>query len=368
MKRFVSIILLCLNLCSILAGCRDFKDIDRRLFVVAIGIDISPDNKKEMELTFKTAIAKEVGAGEDNSVGKENSEIYSIRGDNLVDIFRIIKTKAFIEPDFSHMKLILFGGEFIRHNPISETVDFFVRRRDFQNIAYTAVALPSAKEMLSHDLTQENFAGNGLFMKFGEGSENPYALSRRIYQLYHQVITPGISPSLPIIELEEDKYVVERIAILSDNKTKLELGRDESKLFNMLSRNVTLASLTLQEEDENLGIGLNNVSGKIKYDTKSKSLNYNVHIEATATIEQPSKTYRGRDELSDKFSRLICKKTMELLEKLKDNNVDPLELEIKYWENKRDFWFNKAWLNNELTRVKFNVSCDIEIISTGNLK
>lgn len=368
MKKIVSIILIALNLCGILAGCRDFKDIDRRMFVVAIGVDISAENKKELEVTFKTAIAK---LGQDSGGGAgggDKSEIYSIKGDNLVDIFRLLKTKAFIEPDFSHMKLILFGSELVSHNPINELVDFFVRRRDFQNIAYAAVALPCAKDLLSHDLEQENFAGNGLFYKFGEGAENSYALSRRMYELYHQVITPGISPSLPIIELVEDKYVVEKIAILSEGKTSLRLSRDESMIFNMLSRGITLASLTLQEEEAKLGIGLNNVKGKIKYDNKSKTLNYNVQLKATATIEQPSETRRGSYELSDKFSRLLSKKTMDFLEKLKDNNVDPLELEIKYWENNRDFWFCKTWLHNELTRVKFNVSCDIKIISAGNLK
>lgn len=367
MKKLLSIILICLNLCCILTGCKDFKDIDKRLFVVAIGIDSIPNNKKEIEVTFKTAVTKTV-SNSDGGGTSGNSVIYSIKGNSIVDIFREIKTQTFTEPDFSHMKLIVFGGEFLKNNTLNELIEFFIRRRDFQNTSYVAVALPSAKEVLSHELQQENFSGNGLFLKFGEGAENPYGLTRRLYEIYHQTMTPGISASLPIIELKEDKFLVEKICILYDGKIKLELSRDESKIFNMLSRNVTLASLSIQEENNKIGIGLNQITGKIKYDKRSEELKFNVELKATVTLEETGQILRTRQELSDKFSSLLCKRVGVLLEKLRDNNVDPFELEIKYWAYNKDFWFNKNWLEEELPRVKFNVSCDLKMVSTGTLK
>jgi spore germination protein KC len=368
MKKSISFIVIALSLCCLLSGCKDFKDVDRRAFVVAIGIDVNPDNKREMQVVYKVAAANLQSSSGGDSVGGGESEIYTVEGESLADIFRVIKTKTFEEPDFAHMKLILFGSEFIKNNSIDPVIQFFVRRRDFQNIAYTAVGYPSAKALLSHKLKEENFAGNGLFLKFGEGAENPYGLHRRIYELYRQIVTPGISPSLPIIELKENKFVMEKICILSRGKTKLELGRDESKIFNMLTRRIPLASLSMKEGNEEVGIGLRDVSGKIKYDGKSKNLNFNVNIKAKALLEEVGTTYITKEDLEKRFSELLTKRTESLFIKLKENNLDPFELEIKYWSSNRDFNFNEEWLESEIPRAKFNVNCKINVVSTGSLK
>lgn len=368
MKKLYSFILISLILCPLLTGCWDFKDVDRRSFVVAIGIDANPDNKKEMQVVFKVALANTQDGSGSNPSNGSLSELYTVEGESLSDIFRIIKTQTPDEPDFSHMKLILFGNEFIKNNSIDNVVDFFIRRRDFQNIAYAAVGYPSAKDILSNNIKEENFPGNGLFLKFGQGSENPYSVHRRMYELYRQTVTPGISPSLPIIELMNDKFVAEKTCILSEGKAKLELSRDESKLFNMLTRGVNLASLSMEVENKKIGIGLRDVKGKIEYDSKSKNLNFNIKIKGKGLLEEIGSTYMPKDQLEDMFSRLLCKKVETLLNKLKENKVDPLELEIKYWGSRRDFWLNEAWLEKELPRAKFNVNCDINVVSTGNLQ
>jgi spore germination protein KC len=347
-------------------GCKDFKDIDRRTFIVAIGIDASPDNKDELQVTFKAAVANRESSN-GGGISDKKSEIYTVKGKSIVDILRLLKTQTFLEPDFAHMKLIVFGHEFIKNHPINELVDFFVRRRDFQNISYTAISTPSSKELLKVDLTEENFAGNGLFMKFGEGAENPYATHRRLYELYHELNTPGISPSMSILELKEGKIIMDRTAILKDGKLAMELGMEQSEIFNMLSRNVALASLTMADDGKYTGIGLNNVSGKITFDKKAEDLTFNVNIKASATVEMPGDKNKNKDELSKEYSKMLTKKVEALLHDFEESKVDPLELQIKYWSRKRDFWFKKEWPEEELSHAKYNVSCDIKVISTGNL-
>lgn len=361
MKPLISIFLSFIISLSMLTGC-DFKDIDKRLFIVALGLDSDPANPKDIKVTFKAALPSQGG-----STGSDQTT--TATADNLTDIFRIIKTKTGNEPDFSHMKIIIFGKGFAANKSLNDAITFFTRRRDFQMISWIAVGAPSASAILSFNPKEEMSPGSNLFMKFGEGAESQYARKQRLFEMYHQLQTPGISPSCAIIELKEDTYVMENMAVFDENgKTKLVLGRDETKLFNILDRGIKLGSLVLRDGDSPIGIGLEQAKGSIKLAKPYTKPVFNIDVKARAGLEETVAADGNTEELSKKFSKLLTKQMGNLLNKLKENEVDPLEFESTYWAKNREVKFSKSWLKEEYQHAVFNVNCDVKIERTGYIK
>lgn len=272
------------------------------------------------------------------------------------------------------MKLIIFGKTFTINNSIHNVIDFFIRRRDFQNIAYVAVGSPSAKQILAVNPKEERLAGNSLFMKFGQGSESQYSVPTKLFEMYHRSIIPGVSPYCSIIELENDKFVMKKIAIFDKGMLKLELNQEESMVFNLFKRKIRLGSLVLNDDTSPIGIGINENKVKIKCKNSAKEdrIFFDIKITLRGTIEEIGKLQgviaNHKPMLEEEFSKLLNKQVSSLLRKFKENKVDPLELSIVYWAHNKPYNFSEKWLKEMFSHAQFNINCRVILERGGNLR
>ncbi|MGV2806784.1 Ger(x)C family spore germination protein, partial [Clostridium perfringens] len=91
--------------CSFLfvSGC-DFRDIDLRLFVVSIGIDVSEKNPDMNRFTFKMAIPSG-----DPKIGDKKSFLITQESTSIAEAIREVKSKVDKELDFGHCKGVMYG-------------------------------------------------------------------------------------------------------------------------------------------------------------------------------------------------------------------------------------------------------------------
>ncbi|ERI92437.1 germination protein, Ger(x)C family [Clostridiales bacterium oral taxon 876 str. F0540] len=372
MKRLISLVLINIIILYTLTGC-DFKDIDRRVFILAIGIDLEPSNQELMRVSLKAALPSSGGedGGGGSSSEKENFNLYTLSGDSMANILRRIKSETPLEPDFSHMKLIIFGEQFVKERSLDYILDFFTRRRDFQNIAWVSLGVPSAKAVLSITPKEERIPGNGLFMKFGQGSESPYSYKKRLFEMYNDTITPGSSPSCSIIETKEDKLVMNKAAVLSKGKLNLVLNEDETQILNLLTDKIHLGSLTtkLEEKGPPISMSINRGSSKIKIKKTSEGdILCTINPKINATLEELDNFSGDAPKLAPIFETILKKQITALLDKFKENKVDPLHLQMLYWSNDKDYMPKNEWITEIYPNIKFEVNPDIELIRTGTLR
>src|SRR5690349_17935436 len=102
----------------VLSAC-GFKDIEKRFFVVSIGVGPSKDSPNEYQIVSQEA----------NSIS---------------EAVRIIKTKVDKEIDFSHAKVIVFSESIVKNKGNAGMYYWFTRRRDIQKIAWVNIGRPSA--------------------------------------------------------------------------------------------------------------------------------------------------------------------------------------------------------------------------------
>ncbi|MBL4937068.1 Ger(x)C family spore germination protein [Clostridium sp. YIM B02515] len=371
MKKSLSLVLInILILCS-LTGC-DFKDIDHRVFILAIGIDLDPSNSELMRVSLKAAMPTSGGESSGGSSNEKGmSDMYTLSGDSLSNILREIKSETSFEPDFSQMKLIVFGEQYAKTHNIDYNLDFFTRRRDFQDIAWVSLGVPSAKAVLTATPKEERIPGNSLFLKFGQGSESPYSYKKRLFQIYSDTITPGCSPSCSIIETKEDKLAMNKTAIISKGKLALVLNENETETLNLLTDKIRLGSLTIKLEEKGppISISINKGSSKIKIKKTSEGdILCTITPKINATLEELDNFSGNASVLAPKFEVALKKQITALLDKLKENKVDPLQLQMLYWANDKNYMPTNDWLTDIYPNIKFEVNPHIELVHTGILR
>ncbi|WP_083678026.1 hypothetical protein [Paenibacillus sp. FSL R7-0337] len=176
-----------LLLCVTITGC-NFKDIDRRIFVVAIGIDPG-----QQEGTFKVSLKLAIPQGDVTKID-EKMQILTEESESISEALRRMKSKVEKELDYVHCKSVILG-EGIAADDIRHVTDWAVQRRDIQLILNFAIGRPGALEVLRVKPPSERIPSNSLILAMsGQGTESPFISSVYSYQLMRSIYENGIGP------------------------------------------------------------------------------------------------------------------------------------------------------------------------------
>lgn len=190
-----AVCLLLLLMCMTVTGC-NFKDIDRRIFVVAIGIDPG-----KVEGTFKVSLKLAIPQGDVTKID-EKMQILTEESESISEALRRMKSKVEKELDYVHCKSLILGEQ-IAAKDIRHVMDWAVRRRDIQLILNFAIGRPGALEVLQVKPPSERIPSNSLILAMnGQGTESPFISRVFSYQLMRSIYENGIDPILPIIEAQ----------------------------------------------------------------------------------------------------------------------------------------------------------------------
>lgn len=350
------------------AGC-GFKDIDKRFFAVGIGIDKSENSTAPYKITLKLAIPN-------TEPKKGGSDFITIteESDSLAEGVRHVKAKVDKELTFGHMQIIVFG-EKLAYSDLKSALDWLMRRRDIQRVAFTAVGSPDAKSVLDKKLYFESMPSSVLVSSFDDsGTQTNYITSRYLFDFNRRVSELGLDPMLPVISVERDNFNINQLALFEKSplKIKVILSPDETKLFNVIASKRPRTSFEIKSEKANFILDAHNIRIKYKIDKYDKSntgeVKFNVKI--SGYVEESMDRFKEIDlkDYEDMASKVIEKKITELLEKIQEEGIDPLGLGLYYrsrnWNNdtKWNDW-EKLYPN-----LKFKVKADVKIKSTGLMK
>ncbi|MDQ6597344.1 Ger(x)C family spore germination protein [Bacillus salipaludis] len=200
-----------------------FKDIDKRFFVVSIGVDLAKNSSKKYLVSLKFAIP---------AISKDSPSEYVIvteEANSMGEAVRIIKTKVDREIDFSHAKLVVYGEKVLKQRGNKGIHYWLTRRRDIQEIAWAAIGKPTAEAVLKVRPKSETIPSNSLFLSLGkDGSETPYIISQFIFEMKRKLIEKGVDPFLPIIEAKKEIFEINKVGLMDKSHIKLMLTPEDS--------------------------------------------------------------------------------------------------------------------------------------------
>lgn len=338
-----------------ITGC-GFKDIDKRLFVVGIGIDPAEDSTKKYLISLKFAIP----IIEEKS---NKSMIVSEEADTISEAVRMIKTKVDKEIDFSHAKVIVYNQKILEKEIEPNLYYWFVRRRDIQEVSWVAIGKPSALDVLKLKPKSERLPSNALFLALGrDGTETDYIIPEFLFNFKKRFNEKGLDPFLPIILAKNDLFEINSVGLFNKKQLKLNLKPIETKTLNILLNNVSKSALVIENGNERFLIDASKV--KTKYKILGDFIKVNVSINGRIEEAVFSVNNKGIPEYEKIASREIKEHVYEFLMKLQKANVDPIGFGLRYRGRhfEKDDW--ETWKRLYPT-IKFKVNVDVQIEDTG---
>ncbi|WP_071393724.1 Ger(x)C family spore germination protein [Bacillus tuaregi] len=350
-------------------GC-GFKDIDKRLFVLAIGVDQAEGKENRYKVTLKLALPsgslKEATATMYTYVTKESTK--------LADAIRQLKTYVDKEFDFGHLKTIVIGKA-LMNDDVSEITDMFLRRRDFQRITWVAVGDPTAEKVLKTEPKSEMPASVSLFNLFAEtGVESPYIVTTYLFELRRRMKEHGIDPVLPVIQVNKKStsLIVNHLLILTGRREPLELNPRQTKIYNMLRNNLNKMEIKVKKEDLEYIISIDSLKSNYKIVTSNKSKPVvKMNVDLVGIIEESDQYINGRklDELGSFAGKEVENWVHDLFTTLQEKNTDPIGFGLRYKATRlhhKDLFSN--WKQEIYPNLTLDVKVNVGIKSTGMIE
>ncbi|OCA81245.1 Ger(x)C family spore germination protein [Pseudobacillus wudalianchiensis] len=364
-RKILFLVVVVLTSMTLISGC-GFKDIDKRGFVVAVGVDGTKNKKKPYRLTLKLAVP----TGTFKQSPKPTYAYLSIESATLAEGIRILKTHTDKELDFAHAKVIVLG-ESILERDMKETFDIFLRRRDFQGIAWIAVGEPSAEGILKTNPTTDLPGSNALFNIFSnEGTESAYIVTTYLYDFSRRLFEAGLDPILPIIRTTEktNEYRTNQAIVFKDDKKQLKLNTEDTKFYNILSENETKADIEVSKKELLFAIAANNIKVNYKILTpanKQPVLKMNIDIQGIVEESTERVTPEKLKDYSRDASEVAQKRFTHFLKLLQENEVDPLGFGLRYKATRLHNRDTEAEWQRIYPQLKFDVNAKVKVKSPG---
>ncbi|WP_166241917.1 Ger(x)C family spore germination protein [Paenibacillus turpanensis] len=353
----------------LLSGCgmNGYKDIDKRFFVVSMGVD--PGEKKN---TYKVWMKFAIPSGE-MKAGQEKSELHSEEAETIGEAVRKMKTRVDKEIDFGHLKMIVLGKGVISR-PLEETIDWFLRRRDIQKIAWVAVGQPDAKSVLGIKTKSERVPSNSLFLSFGyEGIESPSTVTVQLFDLHRRLEERGLDPLLPVLTAMEEasQQAVRQTVVFNKEEKQVWLNAEESEMLNLIMGATEKGTWGIEKEGLHFLFSAERMTASYKITRKADGRPV---IVINGKIRGIVEEMKGGEETHDanKLKKIITerlnKDISKLLYKLRDQRVDPIGFGLRY--RSRNFTNKTEWENwhKLYSEIEFETKVKVELEGVGLIK
>lgn len=362
-KKVVSGLLLqILFLNTLLLSSCAFRDIDKRAFIVTIGVD--PGIKKSYRVTLKVAIPNP-----DIKKGESDFQLVSEEDEFIGEAMKRLSAKVEKQLDFSHTKIILLGDEIAKNHPV-EALNWFLRKEEIQRVALVAVARPNALSLMKIQPKGERTPSDFFFLAFEEsGAISPHIITTHLFDLYRRFYEPGLDPILPIAEQNDQNGIwIRKAYLFNKNRMKQELDTEETGILNLLAFRKSQTGYLIGEEADHfhLNAGSKRTVVRLNAEEKEGKRKIKIAIRLVGTLDE-SKEKVAIDQIPH-YEALAEKAIKGMIEKLihllQSNQVDPLGLGLQYRAKHPSEADWKRW-QKEYPTMPVEVEAHVKIFSTG---
>ncbi|WP_226038250.1 Ger(x)C family spore germination protein [Aquibacillus saliphilus] len=370
----MKIVLPILCMATLLIGCVDTKQIEQLGIITSYGADLLEDdliNNTLLYTQFDPDIKEPIQLVE----SKSNSYEGAVDAANLKTNYKLVT---------GQLRLKVFGKELAKQG-IVRLLTTHYRDAEEPSRLYVVVSDTTAKDVLT---INTSFNLSKFLYNLIDNNRKLEILPKSDFKDFaHKYADIGIDPIQPLITIEKKKPIIERLALFQNDVFVGSLTTEETFLFKLVMENfkavtqeITIPKQPFEEfikkhEDkrdaENLHVILSELRSGQKITLEdTKNLKYNVDIKIDANLLEISEQVVIEDEkvlnkMEEQISKKINKKLEEMLDKLKELNVDTIGFgRIYNQETKHKELTEQKWRELYPTiDVTFNV--DVNILRHG---
>lgn len=283
-QKKLSIPLIFILLSTNLAGCWNYREIDKMVIVGGIAIDLNEfDGKYEVTAELST-----IKSGKDSIIVPK---YLSASGNSIFEIIRELITKAGQKLYFSHSKVIILSDSLARKG-ISEVIDWYCRDAETR----TDVNILISKEKTAKEILISNsITGSLISFQLDEILRNEKNISTfpvvDLWDVTDNLIQNGLDVSIPTISIDKSNsiptIVVDGTAIFKKDKLIGTINKNFSK-FIFFAKDEIKGGLLVLDEDNSLPITFEIFTNKTKVNpiTKNGNLKFNITTDTTVSLAE----------------------------------------------------------------------------------
>lgn len=354
---------------GLMSGCWDKIEIDRNIFIGAIGLDPGKDIKKGKEL-------KKVE--EDEPFGERKlerlnvtyafpdiSEYTAQKGALPED--KYIRAEAYSMEDaetnatakssrninIGHVRLLAISNEIFKYpDVIKEVIDYVSRHPRMNRMMNVVVVDGSAEEFFKADLLMEKNIHTYIegLMQSSERSSAIFPVNLNEFLI---LLSQNGNALLPNVKYDKAKQelMVTGVSVIKNYSIKESLTPQEISILEMIRGKLKGGKKVIYVEGHPVDMEIDGVERKIKVDMKDDKLQFYINLSVEGrikgyTIDKSIIEQQKIDQLEDNYSKSIseeCVRVVTLTQK--ELNVDPIGLRENIekfhpfmWDRIKDRW------------------------------
>ena len=337
----------------LLTGCYDNVELNNLAIVSGVGIDYYND---EYYLTYE--ILNDIKTDDNTTMKSFTAEGH---GKTISEAATDVNYKVGKKPYFAHLKIILFSESVVK-DKLDKISDYLLRdaniRDEFMAIVTKDV---SPKEILTHN-SDNNPVVSDLITKLIENEQynNNLAVTETFQNIVAKLAGNNYDIVLNSITLNNDEISLDEFCLFNGYKFKSYLDKNNSPLYNLLTKNVFSLEFIKEYEKGNVTINITGSSTDIKV-TKDK-IKIHAKLEGKILENNPDfdlKNEKTYQKLNKDFDEVITKDITNFIKILQKEKSDILGLSDIYYKNTRKENHN-LWLNADI-----KIDVDLKINTKG---
>lgn len=330
----------------LLTGCFDYNELSDLAIISGIGIDYQDD---EFEVTFEILSTKKEG---ETSASSSSYNVTS-KAKTIVEAFSRNGTLIDKVPYFEHLDVIVIS-ETVAKNHLKEVGEYVIRTSKIRNETYLAIASNTSAKDVIESTSKEHPVAASFITNLLENNKN--SASAAYYTPYtetlNSILTNGEDAMLSVVttkekEDNEKEIKLVGIGVFDDFKLKYIFDTEESAILNLLN-NFDPETVFFKRECKNGTIVASVYSSKINIEPSNDSTNIKGNINVRINEDTCNDNYRKEEvyeELQQEFTGILINKMNNVLELLKQNHSNALNIGKLYYNKYRkpnyELWMTK---------------------------
>jgi spore germination protein len=350
MKKVIYFLLLI----TFLAGCVEQKIIDDINIMSAVGYDAREENNVKGTIVIPVYKA-------DQSISNES---FASEAEVSKEINRQSQMKSADPLENGGIEVVLFGKE-LAERGLYEITDTFERDAGIGSRLYLAVVDGTADKILEKNLGNLGTGSylNTLLEHNMRHRELPQSNLHLFMNSYYSKVK---DPFLPYVKLTGNKVKIIGIVLFEEDKAIDYLNDKDMFFFKIMMQNFRNGAYTFKVGEDY--VTTYNITMKRKYDIKDSLTQPKVDL--AIKLEAHIREFSGRkldpkiiDQAGKALEEQINKNTKELLERFRDQKIDPVGIGLIARSKTRKFDVEK-W-KEAYHNTTFHVTSKVTITETG---
>lgn len=359
----------------LLTGCWDKVEIDRRLFVSSIGVDLNGED--EMNRFIVTYEYPNI-----NAIGKEATEeqkafVVSTPSSSIFQAGKEFTTRVAFPFYYKHVKVLILGEDLVNQGKlVREVLDELNRDTKVNKKVQILAAKGRAKSILETEMKRNQTTDEAIYTMLREGERNSNRFTPQTLTKFIRDADYCGATLIPKIFLKGDEILVSGGCIMKNYKHIAWIGERENRALSMINGRTKRDTIDIPYRDSIVSFTITRAKS-VKSIRIEKDINMDISILLEGYLQgyiagdhkraYDDRSLKDMERSIESFIKREAQRALKLIQE--EYNADLIgvgehlsKFHPRKWKKIEDSW------DEMFPRVKFNLSIDANIRRTGLIK